>query len=233
MVQPDKTMRLVDVGAAVHLDAASLHEKKRVGTFGYAAPEQWEGKQVDERADIYSLGAVLYAITEGEEKLKSRVEAKHIAESGRSPAGMRRVIGRCLRRDRSGRYATAKAFLADWKRYRRTGRAKALVEGAEIVLKYAFLYAAANIVWYKCKLSLLITADGGVTEFLRDMQEGREAHLPLLWRILLGYLLLKAAELIWRGRNEKWEQKKSVWCRGSGYGKITRKVDAMLAWTDT
>lgn len=224
MVQPDKTLRLVDVGAAVRLDGASLYEKKRVGTLGYAAPEQWEGKAVDERADLYSLGAVLYAISEGEEKLKNRVETKLLAESGNVPWGMMQVIGRCLRRDRSGRYVSAKAFLADWKRYQREGRVKSVIEGAGVVLKYAFLYAAVNIIWYKCKLSFYITADGGVAEFLRDMQDGREAHLPLLWRFLFGYLLLKAAEWVWRRRNEKWEQKKSVWCRGGEYDKIYTKT---------
>lgn len=220
MVRPDKTLRLVDVGAAVRFDTARLYEKKRVGTFGYAAPEQWEGKAVDERADLYSLGAVLYAITEGEEKLKSRVEATGIAEGGRVSPGMMRVIGRCLRRDRNSRYAAAEAFLADWKRCRRTDRAKAVIKRAEAVLKYVFLFAAVNIIWYKGKLFIRITAEGGITEFLHGMQESRSAHLPLLWHFLLGYLLLKAAEWLRRGENEQWEQKKSVWCRGRECDKV-------------
>lgn len=220
MVQPDKTLRLVDVGAAVRLETAALHEKKRVGTFAYAAPEQWEGRAVDERADLYSLGAVLYAITEGEEKLKNRVQAKGIAEGGRTSPGMMRVIGRCLRRDRNSRYATAGAFLADWKRHRRAGRVKTVTEGAASVLKYAFLYAAVNILWYQERWFIRISAEGGITEFLHGMREHGKAHLSLLCCILSGYLLLKAAELVRRRRNEQWEQKKSVWCRGGGYGKV-------------
>lgn len=220
MVQPDKSLRLVDVGAAVHVETGKISQGKRVGTYGYAAPEQWEGKAVDERADIYGLGAVLYAMIQGEENLKSLVTSKYIAGSGRAPMGMILVIRRCLCRDRGGRYATAKAFLADWKRYRRTDRAKAVIEGAAIVLKYAFLYASVNIIWYKCKLSLYIAADGGVTEFMRDLQEDRETHLAMLWRFLIGYLLLKAAEWIYQKHNEKWEQKKSVWCRGGGCDKM-------------
>lgn len=224
MVQADKTLRLVDVGAAVRFDTARVYEKKRVGTFGYAAPEQWEGKTVDERADLYSLGAVLYAITAGEEKLKIRVEAKGIAEGGRVSPGMMRVIGRCLRRDRNSRYATAEAFLADWKRCLKTGRVEAVIRGAETVLKYVFLFAAVNIIWYNGKLFIRITAEGGVTEFLYGMQESRSAHFPLLWHFLLGYLLLKAAEWVRRGEKEQWEQKKTVWCRGTGYDKISTKA---------
>lgn len=222
MVQPNKTLRLVDVGAAVRLDTASLHEKKRVGTFGYAAPEQWEGKAVDERADLYSLGAVLYAVSEGEEKLKNRVEARKMTERGRVCTGMMRVIVRCLRREKNERYATAKAFLADWRRYRRTGRAEALIEGAAVVLKYAFLYAAVNIIWYQCKLFIRISAEDGVAGFLHGMQESGNTHLWLLWQFLAAYLLLKAAEWVWRQRNEMWEQKKSVWCKGGRYDKVCK-----------
>ena len=220
MVQPDKTLRLVDVGAAVRFDGASLQEKKRVGTFGYAAPEQWMGRAVDERADLYSLGAVLYAVSEGEERLKSRVEVKLPAKRNKVSPGMMRVIERCLREDRRKRYATAGAFLADWKKYRRAGRVKAVIERAEAVLKYGFLYAAVNIVWFQCRLYVRITAEGGITEFLRNMQEAGNRHLPLLWHFLLGYLLLKAAERLWKEQNGKWEQKKSVWCRGGEYDKV-------------
>ncbi len=220
MVQPDRTLRLVDVGAAVRFDTARLYEKKRVGTFGYAAPEQWEGKAADERADLYSLGAVLYAMTVGEEKLKSRVEAKGIAESGRVSPEMMRVIGRCLCRDRSRRYATAEAFLADWNRCLKTGRTKAAIRRAEAVLKYVFLFAAVNIIWYNGKLFIRITAEGGITEFLRGMQEGRSDRFPLLWLFLLGYLLLKTAEWSRGEEKEQWEQKKTVSCRGRECDKV-------------
>lgn len=191
MVQPDKTLRLVDVGAAVRLEAEYVCRNKRVGTFGYAAPEQWEGKAVDERADIYGLGAVLYAVMEGEERLKNLVISENIIECSRGPAGMMRVIKRCLRRERAGRYATAEAFLADWKRYRRAGRGEAFVMRTESVLRYGFLYAAVYVLWYG------------------------EEFAMLAWRFMAGYLLLKAAEWIYGRQNKRWEQKKSVWCRGA------------------
>lgn len=193
MVQPDKSLRLVDVGASVRLGEERMYQKKRVGTLGYAAPEQWEGGAVDERADIYGLGAVLYAVMKGEEGLKNRTGAENLMlEKSKMPEGMVRAVGRCLRRDREKRYATAEAFLTDWKRYKSVGKGKVFMMQAEKILKYFFLYAAAYMIWYR-------------TEFL-----------ALAGQFIAGYLWLKAAEYLFFKRNERWEQKKSVWCRGAG-----------------
>lgn len=190
MVQPDKTLRLVDVGAAVRLETEELCRNKRVGTFGYAAPEQWAGKAVDERTDIYGLGAVLYAVLEGEEKLRNLVISENIAEHGRGQREMMRVVRRCLKREREERYATAEAFLAEWRQYKNEGRRKVFLAKAEGVLRYGFLYGAVYVLWY------------------------REEFLALVWPFAAGYLLLKAVEWLRKRRNRKWEQKKSVWCRG-------------------
>ena len=192
MVQPDKTLRFVDVGAAVRLGAERSFQRKRVGTPGYAAPEQWEGKSVDERADIYGLGAVLYAVMEGEEKLKSQVFSGDLTEKSGVPEGMRRAVRRCLRPEKEKRYATARAFLTDWRQYKRAGRGRILMFRTEEILKIGFLYAAVYIIWY------------------------RPECLSLAGHFLIGYLWLKAAEWIYRVRNEKWEQKRSVWCRSVG-----------------
>ncbi len=189
MVLPDKTLRLVDVGAAVRL-GEEICRNKRVGTFGYAAPEQWEGRAVDERADIYGLGAVLYAVMEGKDSLKSRPAAENVMEMSRMPGGMRRAVRRCLKPEREKRYATAGAFLADWKRYKRAGRGRVFAYRAQEVMKFCFLYAAVYIIWYK------------------------QVFFPLAVRFLIGYLWLKLAEWVCRRRSERWEQKKSIWCRG-------------------
>ncbi len=196
IVQPDKTLRLVDVGAAIRLETAEICGHERVGTCGYAAPEQWDGREVDERADIYGLGAVLYAVTAGEEKLRNLVVSKNIVEHEAGPVGMMQVIRRCLQREPEKRYATAEAFLEEWKRYKREGRLQGFLRQAESVLRYGFLYAAIYVVWY------------------------RQEFLLLVWNFLAGYFLLKTAEYIYRKRNEKWEQKKSVWCRGIGYDTV-------------
>jgi len=44
-----------------------------VGTFQYMSPEQVEGKELDGRSDIFSLGAVLHEMVTGKRAFEGRV----------------------------------------------------------------------------------------------------------------------------------------------------------------
>jgi serine/threonine protein kinase len=59
-------VRLADFGIAKILDPQhTLHTAAAVGTPHYMAPEQESGGRVDQRADIYSLGVLLYEVLSG------------------------------------------------------------------------------------------------------------------------------------------------------------------------
>lgn len=91
-----------------------------VGTFQYMSPEQIEGKELDGRSDIFSLGAVLYEMVTGKRAFEGKTQlsvASSILE--REPAPIRETkpitppslehaIQRCLAKDPEERWQAAR-----------------------------------------------------------------------------------------------------------------------------
>ncbi len=81
-----------------------------LGTAAYMSPEQARGKQVDKRADIWSFGIVLFEMLSGEQPFRGETLSDTLADVLRgdldwdslntdTPAGVRRLLLRCLERD--------------------------------------------------------------------------------------------------------------------------------------
>jgi TolB-like protein len=67
IVDRNGVIKLVDFGIARMNDGAPLTQAAALmGTPGYMAPEQAQGKPVDHRADIYALGMTLFELVAGE-----------------------------------------------------------------------------------------------------------------------------------------------------------------------
>ncbi|MEZ5065955.1 MAG: protein kinase [bacterium] len=90
-----------------------------VGTVHYMSPEQAEGKPVDPRSDVFSLGIVLYELATGERPYRGstpisvlssilRDDPPPVAERNAAlPADLERIVRRCLEKDPARRYANA------------------------------------------------------------------------------------------------------------------------------
>jgi Tol biopolymer transport system component len=87
-----------------------------VGTLHYMSPEQVQGKETDARSDIFSFGVVLYEMLTGRRAFEAENSASVIAailereppnleEIG--PAGLQRVLRRCLAKDPAERWQSA------------------------------------------------------------------------------------------------------------------------------
>ncbi len=66
MIAPDKTVKLMDFGAAKPMNITSnTMQGMIVGTFHYMSPEQLDGRRLDARSDFFSLGIALYELFTG------------------------------------------------------------------------------------------------------------------------------------------------------------------------
>ena len=67
MYDPDtRTVKITDFGIARIADSSKTKTGTVLGTPNYMSPEQCMGKKVDGRADLFSLGVVLYQLVSGE-----------------------------------------------------------------------------------------------------------------------------------------------------------------------
>lgn len=97
----DNTIKLVDFDHAVHLSEAD-RLTKRYGTVGCAAPEQYTGGTLDERTDIYAIGAVLYYMLTGQYPGERPVYPR-----ARIDRPMGKILRICLQKDKAKRYPSA------------------------------------------------------------------------------------------------------------------------------
>ncbi|MDX2151928.1 MAG: protein kinase [Bryobacteraceae bacterium] len=117
-------VKILDFGVAQLDRPGTMLLQGRVGTIAYAAPEQLRGEEVDARADVWSLGVVLYEMATGRlpytfdlrEGILGRLQPK---EEEPVPAGELRpelppfveaLIARALAKRREDRFENGLAF---------------------------------------------------------------------------------------------------------------------------
>jgi eukaryotic-like serine/threonine-protein kinase len=109
----------VDVGATAAATDPLTDPGMIVGTLPYMSPEQVEGKPVDHRSDIFSLGVILYELTTGQRPFKGETSASLVSSilkdspplasdiSSAVPRDLGRIIRHSLAKDPAQRYQTA------------------------------------------------------------------------------------------------------------------------------
>jgi serine/threonine-protein kinase len=115
-------VKVLDFGVA-KLRGAETSERVVLGTPSYLAPEQARGADVDGRADLYALGAMLYELVAGRPPFVAptalAVVAAHVHERPRPLAEVARVtpafaalVGRALAKRPEDRFPSAEAMRA-------------------------------------------------------------------------------------------------------------------------
>jgi len=120
MIDEEGNARIMDFGIARSLKAKGITASGvMIGTPEYMSPEQVEGKEADQRADIYSLGVILYEMVTGRVPFEGdtpfTIGVKHKSETPKDPRELNaqlpedlsRVILRCMEKDKEKRYQSA------------------------------------------------------------------------------------------------------------------------------
>lgn len=145
MVTPKGLLKVLDFGLAKLFRPSGSMDKTLTltgsegltGTLPYMAPEQLEGRAVDERTDIYALGAILYELASGQRPAPQETapEVIHaILHEQPEPLGapisegLERIIFKCLEKEPANRYASARELMADLNQLE-TGNLSALIAG--------------------------------------------------------------------------------------------------------
>ena len=98
--------RIIDLGnARVHEDGARK-DTTTLGTYGFAAPEQFGFAQTDARSDVYSLGSLLGYLLTGLRPDDPGFDAA-LADASRVPTNLRLVVEKARAFEPSQRYQSA------------------------------------------------------------------------------------------------------------------------------
>ena len=137
MITADGRVKVLDFGLAKVREEAQANaetlmptaaltgEGRIVGTVMYMSPEQAEGKPVDQRSDVFSLGIILYEMATGVRPFAGDTQMsilsaimkdtpKPITEARVGlPRELSKIVSRCLAKDPEDRYQAAKDLRND------------------------------------------------------------------------------------------------------------------------
>jgi len=126
LIEPGGRVKLTDFGVARMQDSgdATRTQGTMVGTLKYMSPEQVQGQKIDARADLFSVGVVLYQLLTDKRPFDGENDFSIIHQiightppppssfNARLPAAIDAVLARALAKNRDDRFASARDFAA-------------------------------------------------------------------------------------------------------------------------
>ena len=119
IVTTSGTTKVLDFGVAKVAQQNLTHSGAALGTVSYMSPEQARGDVVDHRADIWSVGVVLYEMVTGvrpfrgvsEQAIQTEILTSYHGSisrlSGEELSGLQPIVDRALQKDAANRFASS------------------------------------------------------------------------------------------------------------------------------
>ena len=131
MILKDGSLKVADFGIAQMSTSQATLTSEALGSVHYISPEQAKGAHIDERADLYSLGVVLYEMLcgrppyDGETPVSVAIQhihgtpAKPRALNFAVPEALEAITLHAMKADPAERYTSASEMLADLETFRK------------------------------------------------------------------------------------------------------------------
>jgi WD40 repeat protein len=183
---------LIEEGADLATRAGAV-----IGTPAYMSPEQAEGKPVDEHADVYAIGAMLYELLaqrppyRGEsgdatvEKVRAGPPAPLDQVAPGAPADLCAIAGKAMTREPTARYRTAAELAEELRRFQ-TGQLVAVHHYSlgELVKRWIARHRSALSVAALFTVVLVALGSYGLVQIVRSRDQARAAEADATARAL-------------------------------------------------
>lgn len=146
MLSPDGNIKLIDFGIAREYKENASEDTTALGTEGYAAPEQYEGKgQTDARTDVYGMGITLFQLLTGvnPSSYKENIFSIRLQNPNLS-SGLDKIILKCTNKDPKKRYQSTEELKKALLNYRKLDD-KFLKKQKKVIKKFFTLLGLSTL----------------------------------------------------------------------------------------
>lgn len=146
MLSPGGNIKLIDFGIAREYKENASEDTTALGTEGYAAPEQYEGKgQTDARTDVYGMGITLFQLLTGVNPSSYQENIFSIRlQNPNLSSGLDKIILKCTNKDPKKRYQSTEELKKALLNYRKLDD-KFLKKQKKVIKKFFTLLGLSTL----------------------------------------------------------------------------------------